>query len=389
MTVRATLIVLPLFATLAATALATARPGDRSGRAAAEGVTLVQLGRFTRPTYLTAPPGDRRRQFVLEARGAVRVVLDGRRLRRPFLDIRRRVRCCGESGLLSLAFAPDYARSRRFYAYYTDRSGSIAVDEFRRSAGSEDVALPGSRRRILRQTHRTENHKGGQLQFGADGMLYVGLGDGGPAGDPRRRGQDLGTLLGKILRIDPRHGRRYRVPRSNPFVRRRGARREIWAYGVRNPWRFSFTRQGSLVLGDVGQDRVEEIDYVPGRRGRPPRGGYNFGWSIFEGRRRFRPGSAPGHVPPVIEHLHRPGGFCSIIGGYVVRDPELPALRGRYVYGDFCDGRLRVASLARGRAAGDRALGPRLLGTTSFGTDAAGRVYVMSVGGQVYRLAPG
>ena len=363
-----------------------ARPA--AGAAAGAPVKLAQLGRFSRPTYLTAPAGDRRRQFVVEARGVIRVVRDGRPLARPFLDIRRRVRCCGESGLLSMAFAPDYARSRRFYVYYTDRSGSIAVDEFRRSTRDEELALPGSRRTVLRQAHRTENHKGGQLRFGRDGMLYVGLGDGGPANDPRRRGQDLGTLLGKILRIDPRRGRRYGVPRSNPFVRRRGARREIWAYGVRNPWRFSFTRQGSFVLADVGQDEVEEIDYVAGRRGRPPRGGYNFGWSIFEGTRRFRPGRAPGHVAPVLEHRRRPGGLCSIIGGHVVRDPELPALRGSYVYGDFCDAGLRVVSLRAGRAQGDRPLGPQVEGTSSFGEDARGRLYVMSVTGPVYRLVP-
>lgn len=381
-------LVLVSLAALVVTTLLVADRAQPADPADASGVRLVQLGRFSRPTYLTSPPGDLRRQFVVEARGVVRVVRDGQSLPRPFLDIHRRVRCCGESGLLSMAFAPDYARSLRLYVYYTDRSGSIVVDEFRRSAGSEDLALPGSRRTVLRQAHRTENHKGGQLQFGSDGMLYAGLGDGGPAKDPHRRGQDLGTLLGKILRIDPRHGRRYRVPPSNPFVRRRGARKEIWAYGVRNPWRFSFARQGSLVLGDVGQDKVEEIDYVAGRRGRPPRGGYNFGWSIFEGRRRFRPGRAPQHVPPVLEHRHRPGGSCSIIGGYVVRDPELPALRGSYVYGDFCDPRLRVVSLRVGRAQGDRSLGPRVAGTSSFGEDAGGRLYVMSTNGSVYRLAP-
>lgn len=388
---RALLVALVLLAavcTAASLDVQPARPADGSAHDAASPVRLVQLGRFSRPTYLTAPSGDRRRQFVVEGAGVVRVVRDGRRVPRPFLDIRRRVRCCGESGLLSMAFAPDYARSRRFYVYYTDRSGSIRVDEFRRSARDEELALPGTRRAVLRQPHRTENHKGGQLRFGSDGMLYVGLGDGGPAKDPHRRGQDLRTLLGKILRIDPRHGRRYRIPRSNPFAGRRGVRREIWAYGVRNPWRFSFTRQGSFVLGDVGQDRVEEIDYVSGRRGRPPRGGHNFGWSIFEGSRRFRPGRAPGHVPPVLEHPHRRGGSCSIIGGHVVRDRELPSLRGSYVYGDFCDPRLRVVRLRGGRAAGDRLLGPRVDGTSSLGEDAQGRLYVMSVTGPVYRLAP-
>ena len=366
------------------------KPADASvpAASAAAGFRLVEVGRFSRPTYLASPPGDRRRQFVVEARGTIRVIRDGKALSRPFLDIRRRVSCCGESGLLSMAFAPDYARSRRLYVYFTDRRGSIAIDEYRTSASGQDRALPRSRRTVLRQAHTTENHKGGQLAFGPDGMLYAGLGDGGPAKDPRRRGQNLRTLLGKIIRIDPRHGRRYRVPRSNPFGGRRGARKEIWAYGVRNPWRFSFTRHGSFVLGDVGQDMVEEIDYVAGRRGRPARGGFNFGWSIFEGTHRVRPGRAPGHVRPVLQHRHGPGGLCSIIGGFVVRDRALPSLRGRYVYGDFCNPELRVVSLRAGRAVGDRELGVRVKGASSFGEDAQGRLYVMSVQGPVLRLAP-
>ena len=377
---------------LGAAGLATAADAaqDESGPpvASAAAVKLERVGRFSRPTYLTSPPGDRRRQFVVEQRGVVRVLRDGRRLRRPFLDIRRRVSCCEEFGLLSLAFAPDYARSRRFYVYFTDRSGAVVVEQYRRSAANEERAVASSRRPVLRQVHRTRNHKGGQLQFGGDGMLYVGLGDGGPQRDPARRGQDLRTLLGKILRIDPRANGGYAVPRSNPFARRSGVRREIWAYGLRNPWRFSFTRRGSLALGDLGQNAVEEVDYVLGRRGRPARGPLNFGWSVFEGRSRFRPGAAPGHLPPVIERRHAGSAACGVIGGYVVRDRALRGLVGRYVYGDFCDTRLRVASLRLGRARGDRALGPRVQVTSSFGEDAQGRVYVMSVAGPVYRLAP-
>ena len=386
---RALVPALLTLAALAGTASSgSVRAEEDPTAAATSPVRLVTVGRFARPTYLTAPPGDVRRQFVVEGRGVIRVIRDGRRLRSPFLDIRRQVRCCNESGLLSMAFAPDYPRSRRFYVYYTDRAGAIVIEEFLRSAGNEDLALPASRRRLLRQPHRTENHKGGQLQFGPDGMLYAGLGDGGPQKDPHRRGQNLRTLLGKILRIDPRRNTRYGIPRSNPFVTRRGVRKEIWAYGVRNPWRFSFTPHGGFLMADVGQNMVEEIDYLPGRGGRPPRGGHNFGWSIFEGTRRFRPGRAPGHVKPVLQHTHRRGGFCSIIGGYVVRDPQLPALRGRYVYGDFCNSRLRSMRLSRGRATGDRPLGPRVIAVSSFGEDARRRLYVMSVTGAVYRLAP-
>jgi glucose/arabinose dehydrogenase len=263
------------------------------------GVRLAGVGRFHALTDVTGPPGDTHRLFAVEQRGTIRVVRDGRELGTPFLDLRRRVSCCDERGLLSMAFAPDYASSGLFYVYFTDRRGDIRVEEYRRSPASPDLAVPSTRRLVLRQRHRDVRHNGGGMQFGPDGMLYLGLGDGGPEGDPLGRGQSLHTLLGKILRIDPRHGRRYVVPASNPFVHRRGARKEIWAYGLRNPWRFSFTPRGSLVLGDVGQDRFEEIDYVPtNQTGRPPRGGYNFGWSVFEGRHRFRAGRAPHHVPP-------------------------------------------------------------------------------------------
>ncbi len=371
--------------TLIIAAPASAPPAER----AAFGVRLVKVGQFRGPTFVAGAPGDRRRVFVVEQRGTVRLLLGGRRVRRPFLDIRRLVGCCGESGLLSIAFAPDYRRSRRFYAYYTDRRGGIAVDGFRASRRDPGRALAGTRRPVLRQRHRTRNHKGGSMAFGPDGMLYLGLGDGGPQGDPARRGQSLRTRLGKILRISPRRrGRGYTIPRSNPFARRGGVRREIWAYGVRNPWRFSFTSRGSFVLGDLGQNEVEEVDYVVAKRpGRPPRGGYNFGWSVFEGTRRFRPGSAPGHRPPVHQRSHG-SGVCGVIGGYVVRDPALRRLRGSYVYGDFCDPGLRTLKLHPGRARGDRRLGPRVPGLSSFGEDTRGRLYATSIRGGVWRLTP-
>jgi hypothetical protein len=236
------------------------------------------------------------------------------------------------------------------------------------------------------------NHNGGLLEFGPDGLLYIGTGDGGGAGDQhgaRGNGQSLGSLLGKLLRIDPRAagGRAYRIPASNPFVGRAGARPEIYSYGLRNPWRFSFDRRtGDLAIGDVGQDAVEEIDFVPKGRGR----GANFGWRPFEGNRRFVSGeSAPGHVGPVIVQTHG-DGWCSITGGYVVRDPGLHALAGRYVYGDFCLGRIYAARLRAGGATGDGPLAlPRVSALSSFGEDARGRVYVTSLDGPVYRLATG
>lgn len=367
----------------------TAAPPARPGAAPAQsrGVRLVRVGTFESPTYVTAPPGDRRRVFVVEQRGTIRVIRGGRILRRPFLDIRGSVKAGGEQGLLSMAFAPDYARSRRFYVYFTDPGGDIRVQEFRRSRSSSDRADRRTRRAVISQEHsQFSNHNGGQLQFGPDGLLYMGFGDGGGAGDPLGSGQDLGTLLGKVLRIDPRRSgrRRYSVPRTNPFVGRSGARPEIYAYGLRNPWRFSFDRStGDLTLADVGQSEVEEVDFA--RRGRAR--GANFGWSVFEGTRRFRDGTAPGHVPPVLQQLHSDGN-CSITGGYVVRDRSLGSLLGRYVYGDFCLGRIRSALLRPGEARGDRATGLEVPSLSSFGEDARGRVYAASLDGPVYRLAP-
>ena len=353
--------------------------------AGAGGLRLVRIGRFRAPVYLTAPPGDGRRLFVVERAGRVRVVRDGRRLGPAFLDISRLVRTDGERGLLSMAFAPDYARSRRFYVYFTDNRGDLRLQELRRSRGNPDRAAGGTRRNVMTIRHRAHsNHNGGQVAFGPDGLLYMGPGDGGGSGDPERNAQNPRSRLGKILRIDPRRaGRRaYRVPRSNPRFRTRGARREIYSYGLRNPYRFSFDRQtGDLTIGDVGEGRVEEVDYVRRGRGR----GANFGWNRFEGRLRFARGRARGHVPPVIQRFHREGN-CSVIGGYVVRDRSLPQLFGRYLYGDLCDSRLRSALLRPGRAREDRAIGLSVPALVSFGEDARGRVYAISIRGGVFRL---
>jgi glucose/arabinose dehydrogenase len=372
----------PLAATQAAAPERPAAAGESGARPgpAATGLRLRRVGTFASPTYVTAPPEDGQRLFVVEQEGTIRVVRRGRALRRPFLDIRGRVQAGGERGLLSMAFAPDYERSRRFYVYYTGNSGDIRVVEFR---GRGDLARKKSARSVLRQDHSTySNHNGGQLQFGPDGLLYIGTGDGGGGGDPFEAGQSLRTHLGKLLRIDPR-GRPYRVPRSNPFRDRAGARPAIYAYGLRNPWRFSFDRAtGDLAIADVGQDAVEEVDFVRAGRG----SGANFGWDAFEGTRRHEGGSAPGHVPPVIEHLQS-AGFCSITGGYVLRHSSYGDLRGLYVYSDFCDGTLRGARLAPGGATGRRTFGS-VSSPSSFGEDGRGRVYVASLSGPVYRLAP-
>jgi glucose/arabinose dehydrogenase len=336
-------------------------------------IGLQRIATLREPMYVARAPGDSRSLYVAERSGRVRVIRRGRLLRRPFLDLSHVVEIRDprieedHGGLYSIAFAPDYARSRRLYVFYSHRDGSLRVDEVRR----------GSRRLVLSLPDRSRFDLGGQIAFGSDRMLYIGLGDQSTPGTSR----DLANLRGKLLRIDPRRlGRRaYRVPRGNPFLATPGARAEVWAYGLRNPFRFSFAPGGSLIVGDVGESRAEEIDWIP-----PRRAGADLGWDLFEGRERVRPGDAPSHLPPVIEHSHSLP-YCSIIGGLVVRDRSLSVF-GRYVYSDFCNGRLRSARLVRGSARGDRAELPHVIRPVAFGEDARRRVYVVTLPGPVYRL---
>jgi glucose/arabinose dehydrogenase len=373
----------------------TAGSGESNGTTAAaqkRPVRLLRLGTFDQPTYLTAPRGDVRR-FVVQRDGQVIIVRGRRKLATPFLDISDLVAPPeGESGLLSMAFARNYSESGRFYVYYTDNQGYLQIDQFRRSEGNANRADPASRRSVLRVPHPRFNHKGGQLQVGPDGYLYAGFGDGGGGGDPDENAQDLAEMLGKLVRIDPRPGGRYDIPSDNPLRGRSGARPEIYAYGVRNPYRFSFDRStGSLVVGDVGQDEIEEVSFAAGRSGgRQPAGGYNFGWDVFEGRDGYEDGSAPGHLPPVITHSHSGDGFCSITGGYVIRDRSLRGTRffGRYVYGDFCEGTLRLSRLRRPRSA-TKTTGLEVSSLASFGEDGRGRVYAVSLEGPIYRIGRG
>ncbi len=356
--------------------------------AANRGVKLVKVGSFDQPLYVTAPPADKRRIFVVGQAGEIDVVRAGRKLPTPFLDIRSQVTAGGEQGLLGLAFAPDYARSGLFYVYFTGKDTKEHLVEFHRK--SDDLADPASARTVFVHNDPEPNHNGGQLVFGPDGFLYVGTGDGGGGNDQhgaRGNAQNLGSPLGKILRIDPRAdgGKPFTAPSSNPFINRAGALPEIYAYGLRNPWRFSFDRaNGDLVIGDVGQDAVEEIDFA--RKGTAR--GANFGWRPYEGRHRNFNEPAPGAKFPVITKSHD-DGWCSITGGYVVRDRAVSGLYGRYVYGDYCKGQLRSARLSGGKASGDQAIPglPTISGLDSFGQDAAGRVYVVSQGGAVYRFA--
>ncbi len=346
---------------------------------------LVKVADLESPTFLTAPEGDDR-QFVTERAGQIRIMDGGRVLEQPFLDIGSDVLTEGEGGLLSVAFAPDYDSSGQFYVYYVDKSGTIRIDGFRRSDDDPNRADPDSRTEVLQVPHNRDNHKGGQLQFGPDGYLYAGFGDGGGQGDPDRNGQDLSQLLGKLIRIDPRPDGGYDVPEDNPFVDQEGARPEIFSYGLRNPWRFSFDREtGDLVIADVGQNEVEEVDFVASE-GDAPAGGQNFGWSGFEGNSRFnRDQEAPEHARPELEEV-RDDGYCSIIGGYVIRDESLgSAWDGSYIYGDLCESELQRAQLAEGESTAEGS-GVAVTQLVSFGEDAQGRIYALSLNGPVYRL---
>jgi len=350
-------------------------------------VALKKIGSFEAPVYVAGAPGFPKLLFVVEQPGKIVVVKGGHRLRKPFLDIRADVSYGGERGLLSVAFPPDYARSGRFYVYYTDSDGNIRIDEFHRASATR--AAPGSRREVIDIPHPVNsNHNGGQLQFHGD-LLYFGTGDGGSGGDPPNNAQDKEVLLGKLLRIDPRpaDGKPYSVPADNPFVGKPG-RDEIYSYGLRNPFRFSF--DGSrIAIGDVGQNEFEELDYTTVAAA----AGADFGWDAFEGFSKYTDENSgtpdPGNtVKPIFAYSHSRGGSCSIIGGYVVRDPRLPALRGRYLYADLCEGQLRTLVPHLKRASGDRKLGLRVSSPTSFGEDDQHRLYVASLEGPVYRLVP-
>jgi glucose/arabinose dehydrogenase len=359
--------------------------GGASRRAAAAAARLVKVGSFREPVYVTGAPGDPSRLFVAQRAGQVMLVLGGHTQARPFLDIGGLVQSGGgEQGLLGLAFPADYSRRGRFYVYYTNLNNNIRIVQYRRSAGNPNLADPASARVVLRIDHHLNtNHNGGQLAFGRDGYLYIGVGDGGSESDPENHGQDTGALLGKILRIAPSAGGGYTIPPTNPFVGKAGKRPEIWAYGLRNPWRFSFDRRtGSMIIGDVGQNLQEEIDFAPAGTG----AGANYGWSIWEGRRREKRGTAPHAVFPVLIGRHS-SGYCAIIGGYVVRDRSLPSLYGRYLFGDNCRSQIESVTLTRGHASGLRATGLDVSGTSSFGEDASGHVYITSLDGPLYRLA--
>ena len=342
--------------------------GDGKG-----GVALEELGSFDMPVYVTQADGDPDNLYVVEQCGRIaRIPIDGGE-GSTFLDITDQVTCEGEQGLLSVAFAPDYADSGLLYVNYTDLDGDSRTVEYSRSAKDPATADPESARELVRIQDFAPNHNGGLLLFGPDGELYLGMGDGGGAGDPERTAQDPNSPLGKLLRID---------------VDRPGAAPQVAALGLRNPWRFSFDREtDDLYIGDVGQDTFEEIDGL--RAGgldakSPP----NFGWSALEGTAPFNGDQhAPDAIAPLLVYGRERG--CSVTGGYVVRDPELTSLYGRYIYGDFCEGQLRsfIADPTR-EATDDEDLGLDVSSLSSFGQDDAGHVYAVSLEGPVYRLVP-
>ncbi len=336
-------------------------------------------------TFAASPPGDTDRLMVVRQDGMVLLFKDGMRQTRPFLDIRNVVGAEGEKGLLSIAFAPDYASSGRFYAYFTNRDGNIRVVERKRADDDSDVA-DTSRRRVLAIEKETADHNGGMMQFGPDGYLYVSVGDGG-ADPPRvpvgRSGQTLGDLLGTILRIDPRGGAPYAVPAGNPFVSQESARPEIVAYGLRNPWRFWIDAPtGTMLIGDVGEGAREEVDRLP-----LDRLGLDFGWPCKEGSvvppGVSLPSSCAGATltSPLLEYPHT-AKRCSIVGGVVARDPRVVALSGLFLWADFCEGRVNALT-AQGQVV---PLNLAVTQPTSFGVDGSGRVFVTTATGSVLRL---
>lgn len=360
-------------------------PIDTSGL-----VSLTPVGRtFDQPVLVTSPASDGDNVYVVEQTGTVRLVRDGEALPTPFLDLRDRVINEGESGLLSIAFAPDYAESGLLYAMYNARQGpygDLQIAEFRRDPFDPDRADASYQRVVLTIPKPYENHNGGMLQFGPDGDLYASVGDGDPGvlNKPGAFAQRLDMLLGGIIRIDPRRGDPFAVPADNPFVSTANARPEVWAYGLRNPWRFWVDSQTNLLyVPDVGSTAREEINVVP-NRGR----GVNFGWPCFEGSVVFDAmAMCPRAMKPLLDYP-RENGDCAVIGGVVVRDGRLPALAGRYLYGDLCAGNVTAILVENGRITASGGLGLTVPELTSFGVDGLGRVYVMSLEGGVYRLDP-
>ena len=360
-----------------------AKPAAEQSRAASE-LRLEELaGRFRSPVYLTSPPGDSR-LFVVEQAGRIRVVKNGATLPRPFLDISERVRSGGEQGLLSMAFHPAYRNNGQFFVNFTDRAGDTRVERFKVSSDA-DVADEASSKLVIEIDQPYSNHNGGHILFGLDGMLYIGMGDGGSGGDPHGNGQSRNALLGKMLRLNVSRSEPYSIPQGNPFSAASGGRPEIWATGMRNPWRFAFDRPTALLyIADVGQNAQEEINVEPASSA-----GLNYGWNIMEGDSCYRGSgcSRNGLTMPKVTFGHG-GGACSVTGGFVYRGRRVPAIAGHYFYSDYCAGWIRSFRMQNGSAVDRREWKTVELGhVVSFGEDAAGELYILTESGKVFRIA--
>jgi glucose/arabinose dehydrogenase len=345
---------------------------------------------LARPVYATSAGDGSGRLFVVEQGGKVWIVRDGQKSTAPFLDISALVSASAkgggysEQGLLGIAFDPKFSENGRFFVNYTDVNGNTMIARYTVSADNPDAADPNSAATFLTQDQPFPNHNGGDLQFGPDGYLYIGLGDGGSGGDPQGNGQNLGTWLGKMLRIDVSSGDSYTVPDDNPFVGTSGAKPEIWAYGFRNPWRFSFDKTtGDLYIGDVGQNQWEEIDFQPAG----DKGGENYGWNIYEGSHPYSGAPAPADmVLPIAEYPHNQG--IAVTGGYVYRGSAIPDLAGVYLYSDYgtgtvwslyrdANGQWQNAVFMRANAA-----------VSSFAQDDDGEMYLVDYGGRLLKFEP-
>jgi glucose/arabinose dehydrogenase len=372
---------------------------DGSNIAAAPSSATIQLTQvasgLSKPVFITSANDGSGRLFIVEKTGTIRILENGSVLQTPLLDLSSSVSSGGEQGLLGLAFHPGFQTNRKFYVDFTNRHGNTVIREYKVSPTNPDLVQSGSARNILKIAQPYSNHNGGMIAFGPDHYLYIGTGDGGSAGDPGNRAQSTSSLLGKLLRINVNGStarRAYKIPQSNPYVGKPGLN-EIWQRGLRNPWRWSFDRAtGKLFIGDVGQYRYEEIDRVKQTSSGAGRG-VNWGWRVMEGFHCYRPSSGcntSGRRAPLLNYSHRVNGRCAVTGGYVYRGSAIPALRGWYVFGDYCSGEIFAVPSSAGpkpakvvlRGAGSGRL------ISSFGEDAAGELYVVDLGGKVYRIDP-
>ncbi len=347
-------------------------------------VTLQQVGgRFRNPVHLASPPGDSR-LFIVEQAGRIIVVKNGTAASEPFLDISSRVKSGGEQGLLSMAFHPNYRSNGQFFVNFTDKEGDTRVERFTVTS-NPDVANESSMKLVFEVDQPYSNHNGGHILFGLDGMLYIGMGDGGSGGDPHGNGQNPRALLGKMLRINVNRGEPYSIPVGNPYADGSQGRQEVWAIGLRNPWRFAFDRPtGLLYIADVGQNQYEEVHVEPASRA-----GLNYGWKKMEGDQCYGSSSCnrDGLQIPQLVYNHS-GGGCSITGGFVYRGRRIPSIVGHYFYSDYCAGWLRSFRFENGRAVDRREWKTEDIGhVVSFGEDANGELYIVAENGRVWRIA--